>query len=340
MSLQPDKGGRLGSAKATIQLPFARPATKPTPAQTSNGSPQTSNIPPSNTDPYKAARQALDRDGFVVLSASLFPSFDLDALRAAASRMTEAARLGKWPYIRTLPKQFPPWPQDSSSGIWGVQHLLHPSNRDHLTFAKSYFDGELLKYVAALIGCGEDNLTMELYNMLVRPDKDFSLRWHRDDVAVTATPEEETERLKKPAHHAQWNLALYEDSSLVLVPGTHKRARNDTERNADPYEPNMPDQIIVKLKAGEVAFYNNNILHRGVYDSTKERMTLHGSIGTTLAGSERARNVLQHGVGEWAKGYDFEGFEPEMAERAKNMRERLVEMGKESGDVGFFSKDE
>jgi hypothetical protein len=222
----------------------------------------------------------------------------------------------------------------------GVQHLLHPSNSDHLTFAKSYFDSELLKYVGALIGCGEDDLTMELYNMLVRPDKDFSLRWHRDDIAATATSEEELERLQKPGHHAQWNLALYDDSSLVLVPGSHKRARTDTERNADPYEAHMPDQLTVHLKAGEFAFYNNNILHRGVYDSTKERMTLHGSIGTTLAGSERARNVLQHGVGDWAKEYNFDDFEPEMAARAKKMREKLVEMGKESGDVGFFSKDE
>jgi ectoine hydroxylase-related dioxygenase (phytanoyl-CoA dioxygenase family) len=299
-----------------------------------------SNITLSNSDPYAAARTALDRDGFVVLSASLFPSFELEALRAAASRMTSAARTGKWPYIRTLPKQFPPWPQDASHGIWGVQHLLHPSNPDHLTFAKSYFDSELLKYVAALIGCKEDDLTMELYNMLVRPDRDFSLRWHRDDVPASATTDEEIARLNKPSYHAQWNLALYDDTSLVLVPGSHRRARTDTERNADPYEAHLPAQITVKLKAGEVAFYNNNILHRGVYDSTKERMTLHGSIGTTAAGSERARNVLQHGVGEWAKEYDFEGFEPEVVDRARKIRERLVELGRESGDVGFFSKDE
>ncbi|KAL6156780.1 hypothetical protein ACJQWK_06513 [Exserohilum turcicum] len=333
---QPDKGGARESAKAKIQLPFAQPAAKPP----SHDLPASPNITSSSGDPYTAAREALDRDGFVVLSASLFPSFDLEALRAAASRITEATRSGKWPYMRTLPKQFPPWPQDPSDGIWGVQHLLHPSNPDHVIFAKSYFDRELLKYVAALIGCGQDDLTMELYNMLVRPDKDFSLRWHRDDIAATATAEEEMERLQKPGHHAQWNLALYDDSSLVLVPGSHKRARTDTERNADPYEPNMPDQITMKLKAGEVAFYNNNIFHRGVYDCTKERMTLHGSIGTTLSGSQRARNVLQHGVGKWAKEYDFEGFEPDVAKLAMKMRDNLVEMGKKSGEVGFFSKDE
>ncbi|KZM20333.1 uncharacterized protein EKO05_0007014 [Ascochyta rabiei] len=300
----------------------------------------TSSISASTPNPYKAAKEALDRDGFVILSASLFPSFDLDALQTAASHMATAARSGKWPYIRTLPKQFPPWPQDPSQGIWGVQHLLHPSNPSHSLFAQSYFDPELLRYAAALIGCADDDLTMELYNMLVRPDADFALRWHRDDIPASATAAEELQRLSRPGYHAQWNLALYDDSSLVLVPGSHKRARTDAERDAEPYEPNMPGQITVHLKAGQVAFYNNNILHRGVYDSKKERLTLHGSIGTVAAGGERARNVLQHGVGEWAKEDDFGELEPEMRARATWMRERLVKLGSQSGDVGFFSKDE
>jgi ectoine hydroxylase-related dioxygenase (phytanoyl-CoA dioxygenase family) len=298
------------------------------------------NITTSTVDPYTAARTALDRDGYVVLPASLFPSFDLDALRSAASRMTAAARTGTWPYIRTLPKQFPPWPQDPSNGIWGVQHLLHPSNPDHLVFARSYFDAELLRYVGALIGCSQEDLTMELYNMLVRPDAPFELRWHRDDIPATATREEELERLNKPGWHAQWNLALFDDSSLILVPGSHTRARTETERAADPYESHIPDQITVSLKAGEVAFYNNNILHRGVYDVTRERMTLHGSIGTKQAGTQRARNVLQHGVGEWAAKWDLGGEEGEWVERARGMRERLVALGKESGDVGFFAEGE
>jgi hypothetical protein len=295
---------------------------------------------PSAPDTYTAARLALDRDGFVILPATLFPSFSLPSLRSAASRITTAARTGTWPYIRTLPKQFPPWPQDPSNGIWGVQHLLHPSNPDHVLFARSYFDAELLKYVAALIPCEEEELTMELYNMLVRPDRDFELRWHRDDIPADASAEEEQARLRKPGYHAQWNLALYDDSSLVLVPGSHKRVRTEAERAADPYEPNLPGQITVQLKAGQVAFYNNNVLHRGMYDSTKERMTLHGSIGTVRAGGQRARNVLQHGVGEWAGEDDFDELETGMRERAVEMRRRLVELGRESGDVGFFSKDE
>ena len=336
MDHQPDKGGKKESAAATIPLPFAEPG----PGAKSNGISKSSALNGSTENPYQSAREALDRDGFVVLSASLFPNFDLDALRAAAARRVEAARSRQWPHIRTLPKQFPPWSQDPSDGIWGVQHLLHPENPDHMIFAKSYFDKELLKYVAALIGCPENDLTMELYNMLVRPDKDFSLRWHRDDIAATATAAEELDRLRKPAYHAQWNLALYDDSSLILIPGSHKRARTDAERDADPYEPELPGQITVTLRAGEVAFYNNNILHRGVYDCTKERMTLHGSIGATTAGEKRARNVLQHGVGDWATEWDIDGFDPEMAKRVEQMRDRLVELGKASGNVGFFSKNE
>ncbi|CAI6336527.1 unnamed protein product [Periconia digitata] len=314
-----------------IEIPAQPPQTIPESATT---------LPPSQPTPYALARESLDRDGFVVLPASLFPSFDLDSLRAAAARLTTTARAGKWPYIRTLPKQFPPWTSDVSQGIWGVQHLMHPSNPDHLTFAKSYFDAELLKYVAALIGCNEDEMVMELYNMLVRPDHAWSLRWHRDDIAADATDDEELERLGKPGYHAQWNLALYDDASLIVVPGSHKRARTATERGADPYEAHIPDQMVVELKAGEVVFYNNNILHRGVYDETKERMTLHGSIGTTLGSAERARNVLQHGVGGWVKDYNFADFDPDMEKRARGMRERLVELGKKSGEVEYFSKDE
>jgi hypothetical protein len=299
----------------------------------------TTNGTPSN--PYKDALDSLESNGYVVLPATLFPTFNLPALREAAGRLETAARSGKWPYIRTLPKQFPPWGSDPSAGIWGVQHLMHPENPDHLIFARSYFDSELLKYVKELIGCEEEELVMELYNMLVTPTYDWSLRWHRDDIPPTATDSEEMQKLGEKGWHAQWNLALYDDSSLIVVPGSHKRARTAEERNADPYEPNMPNQLVVNLKAGEVAFYNNNILHRGVYDASKERMTLHGCLGSTRGDGTRAMNVLQHGIGKWVKPYAFEDAEGEdWTGRARRMREELVRMGDKAGEVGFFSKDE
>ncbi|KAI9877269.1 MAG: hypothetical protein M1830_004378 [Pleopsidium flavum] len=282
---------------------------------------------------------SLDRDGYVLIPSILTPS-QLSTLRSACHQVTALARAGKWPHIRTLPKQFPPWPSDPSNGIWGVQHLNHPDLPGHDLYSDSYFSNMIVDIVKELLGCEEKDLVMELYNLLVQPDRDFELRWHRDDISETASPGEEIERLKEPAWHAQWNLALCDDSSLVVVPGSHQRARTDVQRTADPFEKHMPGQKVVNMKAGDIVFYNNNILHRGVYDAQVERMTLHGSMGHVAGGRLRARNVLQHGIGGWVERCDFSEMEPEgLRRRAEGMRKRLLDLGRRSGDVGYAHKD-
>lgn len=278
----------------------------------------------------------LDRDGFVVVKA-IVDQDRLKALRKASAEATDLARAGKWPYVRTVGKQFPPWnPQDAQEhGIWGVQHLMNPDLPGHDLFTELYFSEEILGIVKQLLQCEDDHLVMELFNMLVRPDKDFELRWHRDDIPAEALPEEEMKRLGEPAYHAQYNFALWEDDSLVVVPGSHKRPRTDTERGADPFEKTLPDQLVVKLQPGDIVFYNNNILHRGVYSSRKERMTLHGSVGHVHGSTLRARNVLQHGVGGWVDKCDFEPLKDGERQRAQGMRQRLVSLGSKSGQVGY-----
>ncbi|PFH60583.1 hypothetical protein XA68_10684 [Ophiocordyceps unilateralis] len=142
-------------------------------------------------------------------------------------------------------------------------------------------------------------------------------------------------RLSRPAFHAQYNFALWPDESLVVVPGSHRRARTETERRADPLEKFLPGQLTVRLEPGDIVFYDNNILHRGVYDSTRDRVTLHGSVGHVDGSNLRARNVLQHGVGAWVDQLDLSGLKDGDRQRAVAMRERLIRMGGESGDVGF-----
>lgn len=286
-------------------------------------------------------RANLARDGYVIISNAI-PHNDLETYKAAATRASSLARAGNWPYVRTVPKQFPPWPTSevSSHGIWGVQHLLHPSmpTQDRKIFAQSYFSEPILTAVTSLLDCSRDDLVMELYNMLVRPPRDFALRWHRDDIPPTANPSAEQERLAQPMLHARWNLALYTDSSLIVVPGSHKRARTPIERDADPYEDDMPGQKTVKMAAGDIVFYDNNILHRGVYDSRAERLTLHGTIGLTGADPARARNILQHGIGEWAAKCDFSELGGDMAVLAEGVQRRLIAMGS-GDDVGFSQAD-
>jgi hypothetical protein len=319
-----------------------------------------------SSDPASPSSIAhLQRAGYLHIPSALSPEL-LESLRKSAAHIASLARAGTWPYVRTLPKQFPPWPRSSAAegpppqGIWGVQHLLHPDAPDEVRgpFARAYFGEEVRSVVRAILaaqtaseaaaagqeldgaGCRDEELVMELFNLLVRPNDDFELRWHRDDIPPTATAEEELERLGRPAWHAQWNLALYDDSSLIVVPGSHRRARTDAERNADPFEKNMPGQVIVEMKAGDVVFYDNNILHRGAYDKTKERLTLHGSMGHVKGDRDRARNVLQHAVGDFVGRCTFEELDPELKDVALQMKARLVHLGQESGEVGYFSKDE
>ena len=94
----------------------------------------------------------------------------------------------------------------------------------------------------------------------------------------------------------------------------------------------MPGQTTVKMNAGDIVFYNNNILHRGVYSAKVERMTLHGSMGLVAADPARARNVLQHGVGDWVDRCNFSHVpdhvqDHELGQVAEAMKGRLVAMG-------------
>lgn len=281
----------------------------------------------------------LNRDGFVVIPSALTPA-QLTKLRDATAEVATLAREGKWPSVRTLPKQFPPWPKNTPEvarehGIWGVQAMMHPDLPNSSTFVQMYFSDVVVGPTKELLQCTDDDLVMELFNLLVRPDRDFELRWHRDDIPATATPDEELARLNQPAYSAQWNLALYDDASLIVVPASHTRARTEVERNADPYEKDIPGQLVVRLKAGDMAFYNNNILHRGAYNSKVERMTLHGSAGHVDGSTLRARNVLQHGVRDWIDRVDFSQLDDSTKVRAEKMKASLVKMGQEAGEVGY-----
>lgn len=284
--------------------------------------------------------ERLNRDGFVVISSAIPPA-QLEQLRAATHQVASLARVGSWSSVRTLPKQFPPWPRNSPDvarehGIWGVQGMMHPDLPHSATFAAMYFSDAVVGPTKELLQCDDDGeLVMELFNLLVRPDRDFELRWHRDDIPATATPEQELARLNQPAYSAQWNLALYDDASLIVVPGSHVRARTDAERDADPFSKDIPGQMVVFLKAGDVVFYNNNILHRGAYDSRVERMTLHGSAGHVAGSTLRARNVLQHGVKDWIDRVDFSQLDDKTRARADKMKANLVKMGQDAGEVGF-----
>ncbi|TVY46531.1 hypothetical protein LCER1_G008892, partial [Lachnellula cervina] len=140
----------------------------------------------------------LERDGFVLIPSLLSPE-QITTLRAAASQTITLARSGNWPHVRTLPKQFPPWPIEpgtnpAAAGIWGVQFLMHPALPASRTFTQAYFSSAITDVVKELLQCQDEELVLELFNLLVRPDRDFELVWHRDDIPASASAEEEMAR--------------------------------------------------------------------------------------------------------------------------------------------------
>jgi len=150
-------------------------------------------------------------------------------LEEACERVIARTRAGLWPHRRTVGKQFPPY-DDENPDSWGVQHIMHPDLGEP-AFVQWYTSSELLAVVTELLGCKETDLQMELFNLLINPlTHDFALRWHRDDIPEGATFADEAKALKVWHHGVQWNTALYLDSCLYIVPGTHLTPRTHDQR--------------------------------------------------------------------------------------------------------------
>ncbi|CAE6455975.1 unnamed protein product [Rhizoctonia solani] len=285
----------------------------------------------------QAQKDAYAHDGYVFVPG-LIDDSQLPALREACDRVVDKTRAGEWPYRRIVGKQFPPF-VGSEPDSWGVQHITHPDLHERI-FVRWYGSEAVVGAATSLLGCTEDQVQMELFNLLINPDRHaFALRWHRDDVPETASPEEEIAALKTNFFGVQWNTALYDDACLFVVPGSHREPRTPDQRALSssqeaPNDPmDMPGVICVKLKAGDTVFYQNNILHTAAYRPDVKRATLHASMGDVRGGSRRARMILQHQV-DWVRSDAFVStFKSEespnsdtVATRLQSMRNRLLAM--------------
>jgi hypothetical protein len=246
----------------------------------------------------------IEADGFTVIREFLTPE-EIAKYRQASEAVIEYARAGKWSAVRTRGKQFPPWPDNYSPDIWGVSGLLNPDLGEQLSmpFHDFYASDKLLAVVSDILQIPKEDLTMELLNMLINPLTDFDLEWHRDTIPPESTPDQEREELAKNQYAgAQFNLALTEDSCLIVIPKSHKRIRTPDERDktsSGTRRDYLEGQMTVELHPGDLVFYNNNILHRATYSAKQLRVTLHGSYGSVHEGKTRAQGILQHDVAKW-----------------------------------------
>jgi hypothetical protein len=82
--------------------------------------------------------------------------------------------------------------------------------------------------------------------------------------------------------YVQWNLCLYDDEVLWVIPGSH--ARLNTDRENELLQTNrhipFPGSVQTHLNAGDGVAYILPILHWGSNYSTKMRRTIHGGFST------------------------------------------------------------
>jgi len=282
--------------------------------------------------------QQLEDDGYVIVDDLIEPEL-LQPLKDATERVIEKARAGKWQERRIVGKQFPPWPKTNDpQDIWAVQHVMNPELEEPV-FAAWYGSSRVINTVAQILDTSPTNLQLELFNVLINPSQtSWSLTWHRDTIGVDVPEEEEFHRLQIPHSGTQWNTALYEDSSFIFVPRSHRRVKTPEERRINKLEPYgvMPGEVTLTLKQGQSVFYNNNLLHRAKYDHTIKRVTLHASMGLTTAGPQRAQNLFQHGL-DWIKSDKFRKTIPSTAQV---LYDNLLRLGEINSQVNFDHPDD
>ena len=124
--------------------------------------------------------------------------------------------------------------------------------------------------------------------MMCSPVYDFGpASWHRDIHPFDTAPLQgyAEDILENGPRYVQWNIPLYDDSVLWVVPGSHVRFNTEEEQaqlKKDRQAP-MPGGVQTHLEAGDGVVYITPILHWGSNYSTTLRRTLHGGFGIFTA---------------------------------------------------------
>lgn len=130
-----------------------------------------------------------------------------------------------------------------------------------------------------LLGVRDAALTEMM--LMCNPTRDHGpARWHRDfspahSSSVMGYAED---ILDNGPRYVQWNLALYDDDVLWVVPGSHVRTCSGEENEQLRQDAQAPvtGAIQTHLQAGDGVAYILPILHWGSNYSTRMRRTIHG----------------------------------------------------------------
>ena len=221
-------------------------------------------------------RERFMRDGYVILRDVLQPD-EVMELRES--------------YERLYPKQKAIWrdergPDDPPGG------RFETARQPRIQRIQNLIDAQTANTVEAwlserTLGVAEQLLSQPVFGvheMQVMCEPTFNYgpaNWHRDISAEDCGPLRVLQEalLENGPDYVQWNLPLYDDKVLWVVPGSHARLNNEAENRQlqeDAQAP-LPGGIPVELEAGDALAYTHYMLHWGSdYTPGTVRRTIHG----------------------------------------------------------------
>ncbi len=223
-------------------------------------------------------RELFMEQGFLILR-DFIPRDKLDAIRASAEIMLERQK-EIWRRERK--------PGDPPGGEWETARqprvmMELPGIIDEQTanvVEDFWIDDATLEVVGQLI-TGEP-MIHSMMMMCSPPVEDHpgGTGWHRDFSALRTAPLAalQADLIENGPRYTQWNVPLYDDNVLWIVPGSHRRLNTPEEDAAlrrSTKEP-VPGGVAVELRAGDAAVYSHYLLHWGSNYTTRLRRTLHG----------------------------------------------------------------
>lgn len=222
-------------------------------------------------------------EGYLVLR-NVVPPDQLDTVRAAYERLVEQRR-AIWARERG--------PDDPPGGVWET------SAQPRLSLGRAplsdLIDGQSAPAVeiwlhentqgvsSQLLGVTDASVTEMM--LMCNPVRDHGpATWHRDLHPIDTAPLQGyiEDIVETGPRYVQWNIPLYDDDVLWVVPGSHLRLNSDEENSqllANPRGP-LSGGVQTHLNAGDGVVYILPILHWGSNYSTRLRRTIHGGFST------------------------------------------------------------
>ena len=228
----------------------------------------------------KVDRDRLLNEGYLILRG-VVPRGDLSHLRAHCESLLEMQKV-KWAADRG--------PDDPPGGEWEtasqprvIGHQMAPEIDESCIAAVEIWNRENVRGVSSeLLGVPDAGVTEMM--MMCSPVRDHGTDghrgWHRDVYPPFSAPIQgyTDDIVENGPRYVQWNIPLYDDDVLWVVPGSHRRLNTEAENEQlrrDERVP-LPGGVQTRLEAGDGVVYIMPILHWGSRYDAKIRRTLHG----------------------------------------------------------------